>query len=384
MYSEVSVDGSVQMVVLRAGAVRHGLGNGDQLVQGQVGILGDLHQESIDQPPDPNHRAVRRRGGRGPTRSLVLRALGGPRPPVSARVRRDCLRDPRRRRLPQRQLFKDGRHGVHVVQRLARARRRYQEVAHAGVFQLQRHPPRELCLGRGRGAQDAGCLEKLEKEAAGDGVPLGGEQAHHLLDKKPAVPLGCADVGLLQHQVPALGNGRQPPARVGLERVADGSPLDGAGRLDGHHDAPEEVYAEVGDVARPPRRRGAGRRGGGVAAAGVRDDERRDGLDAPGRDAELLTLGGVAAGGGAEHGERVLPPAEEAGGEERVELGGEVAAVGGLSHAEARRRAAQGHDVVRADRDGHAVAELGAGLERLCAAREVRQLGGVGARAQSL
>ena len=90
------------------------------------------------------------------------------------------------------------------------------------------------------------------------------------------------------------------------------------------------------------------------------------------------------AGGGAEHGERVPPAAEEAGGEERVELGAEVAAVGGLRHAEARRGAAERHDVVRADRDSDAVAELGAGLERLRAAREAWQLGGVGLRAESL
>ena len=75
---------------------------------------------------------------------------------------------------------------------------------------------------------------------------------------------------------------------------------------------------------------------------------------------------------------------EEAGGEERVELGAEVAAVGGLRHAEARHGAAEGHDVVRADRDGDAVAELGAGLERLSAAEEARHLDGVGLRAESL
>lgn len=75
--------------------------------------------------------------------------------PLSADIDRRCLparpgllRSPRRCRLPQREFLEYGHHGVHVVQRPARARRRrrYQEVAHVGVFQLRRHPPRELFL----------------------------------------------------------------------------------------------------------------------------------------------------------------------------------------------------------------------------------------------
>lgn len=77
---------------------------------------------------------------------------------------------------------------------------------------------------------------------------------------------------------------------------------------------------------------------------------------------------------GVEHGERVLPAAEQAGRQEGIQLGGQVAPVGGLRHAQMRRRAPERHQVARAHRDGDAVAELGARLERLCAAREPRQL----------
>ena len=77
---------------------------------------------------------------------------------------------------------------------------------------------------------------------------------------------------------------------------------------------------------------------------------------------------------GVEHGERVLPAAEEAGGEEGVELRCEVAPVGGLRHAEVGGRAAERDEVPRADGDGDSVTELGAGLERLRAARKSREL----------
>ena len=77
---------------------------------------------------------------------------------------------------------------------------------------------------------------------------------------------------------------------------------------------------------------------------------------------------------GVEHGECILPAAEEARGEEGVELGHEGAAIGGLGHAEVSGRAAERDEVACADGDCDAVAELGADLERLGAAREAREL----------
>lgn len=326
-------------------------------------------------------------------------ALGRPRAPVPAGTRRavvvvvgaHCQRHRRRRRggVAQGELVEDGRHGVHVVQRLGHARqRRDQEVADGGLLELPRHPPHQLRPGRGGRAEDVRRLEELEEEAAGDGVPLRRDQAHDLLEEE-AVPRGdlldagiaavAAIAGPVERLVgadddPVLGDVGQPPARVRLERVADGLLVDGAGGLDGHHDAPEQVNPELGDVVRPPRRRrrGVRREGGGAR------DERRDGVHAPGGEADVLAERRAVARR-VEHGERVLPSPEEAGGEERVELGGEVAAVGGLRHAEVRRGAAERDEVPRAHRDGDAVAELGARVERLDAAREPRELDHVAA-----
>nr|ACN25349.1 unknown [Zea mays] len=387
-YLEVCVDDFVHAIVLRPGAVWHGLGNGEQLVHRHVGVLCDLNQEPVHQLAHLHQTALRHGCGRqGASRAVEAHALRRTGPPVAARVRRAVVEAPgqsqrRRRRergAPQRELVEDGRHGAHIVQRVADAgQRRDEQVGDAGLLQLPRHPPHQLRPGRLGRAQDVGGLEQLEQEAAGDGVPLRGEQADDLLEQE-AVPRGdLLHVRGVAVERLVLGDVGQPPARVRLERVADGLLVDGAGGLDGDHDPPEEVDPELGDVVRPPRRRRRGRRGGVRAG-----DEGGHGVDAAGREAQVLAERGVVARG-VEHAQRVLPAAQEAGGEERVELGREVAPVGGLRHAEVRRRAPQRDQVARAHRDGDAVAVLGAGLERLGAAREPRELdddvAGVGAQ----
>ncbi|CAN6181757.1 unnamed protein product, partial [Urochloa humidicola] len=74
-----------------------------------------------------------------------------------------------------------------------------------------------------------------------------------------------------------------------------------------------------------------------------------------------------------QRGDRVLPPGKDAGVEEGLQLGNQVALGDGLRHPEEPRRQQRRDQARRADADGDAVAELGAQLEGLLAARDVVQ-----------
>lgn len=102
-------------------------------------------------------------------------------------------------------------------------------------------------------------------------------------------------------------------------------------------------------------------------------DGRGNGVDAASGNSEFFAQGRVLSRALQRH-QRVLPPAEDAGLEEAIELAGEVASLGVLIHLKVLGGAPNGHDVEGAESDGDAVAELGAGLEGLSATGKVRKL----------
>jgi hypothetical protein len=94
-----------------------------------------------------------------------------------------------------------------------------------------------------------------------------------------------------------------------------------------------------------------------------------DGVDAGLDDAALAPPGHPPRG--LQRGDGVLPPLQDAGVEEGLELGHQVPLGDGLRHLKEPRRKHRRHQVHRADADGDAVAELGAQLEGLLAAGDV-------------
>lgn len=172
-------------------------------------------------------------------------------------------------------------------------------------------------------------------------------------------------------------------ARVDVQRLADERRWEQPRRAHGGDDGAEDLDVQVGDVLRPPVL-GDGLVGFPRAVVpwprvrvGPRDlgrwqeDLLDDGVDAGLYDAALVPAGDPPRG--LQRGDRVLPALQDAGVEEGLELGHQVALGDGLRHPEEARRQHRGHQVPGADADGDAVAELGAQLKGLLAARDVVQ-----------